>query len=176
MADVKHSVFESSLLRATRAGHILNLEAISDCDNGTVWAKGDKATTPFSREVYKAKAVTAKDPVYVIGSVPVLPRAVTKAEKDETNFYNVTGSTMRAYALERDDQFVVSESLIKPLSSNVVVGNSVIADASKAGYYEEKTPAGEGSVAFIATIREVIKVGHGKDAYNKVRLEVVKNA
>ena len=51
-----HAVFASSDLRATRAGHILNLVHTADCDNGTIWAQGDLVGQGVDRETYKCKA------------------------------------------------------------------------------------------------------------------------
>ena len=51
----KHAVFVSIKLRSTRAGHILNFLTEQDCDNGTVWAKGDQVKGSVNREIYKAK-------------------------------------------------------------------------------------------------------------------------
>lgn len=52
-----HAVFASSDLRATRAGHILNLVHTADCDNGTIWAQGDLVGQGVDRETYKCKAL-----------------------------------------------------------------------------------------------------------------------
>ena len=61
MANVKHAVFVSSDIRATRAGHMLNLVHTEDCDNGTIWAKGEPSKDKNSREVYKAAAAKTTD-------------------------------------------------------------------------------------------------------------------
>ena len=174
MANVKHAVFVSSDIRATRAGHMLNLVHTEDCDNGTIWAKGEPSKDKNSREVYKAAAAKTTDKVYVIGSVPLLPRARNKVEAAETNFYNEAGSIMRAYALEPDDRFEVSVSLVKAADSEVKVGQFVIADAATAGKYEEKA-TDEGTAAFIAVIREIKTYGYGAGADKRMLIEVVRN-
>ena len=174
MANVKHAVFVSSDIRATRAGHMLNLVHTEDCDNGTIWAKGEPSKDKNSREVYKATAANTTDKVYVIGSVPLLPRARNKVEAAETNFYNEAGSIMRAYALEPDDRFEVSVSLVKAADSEVKVGQFVIADAATAGKYEEKA-TDEGTAAFTAVIREIKTYGYGAGADKRMLIEVVRN-
>lgn len=174
MANVKHAVFVSSDIRATRAGHMLNLVHTEDCDNGTIWAKGEPSKDKNSREVYKAAAAKAEDKVYVIGHTPLLPRAKTKAESAETNFYNEAGSIMRAYALEPDDRFEVSVSLVKAADSEVKVGQFVVADTANAGKYEEKA-TDEGTAAFTAVIREIKTYGYGAGADKRILVEVVRN-
>ena len=89
----------SSDLHATRGGHILNFVHTANCDNGTIWAQGDIVGQGVDRETYKCKQAAAGDVVFVVGSVPLLPRARTKAEAAETNFYNEAGDIMRMYAL-----------------------------------------------------------------------------
>lgn len=174
MANVKHAVFVSSDIRATRAGHMLNLVHTENCDNGTIWAKGEPSKDKNSREVYKAAAAKAEDKVYVIGSVPLLPRARNKAEAAETNFYNEAGDVMRAYPLEPDDRYEVSASLVKAADSEVKVGQFVIADVATAGKYEEKT-TDEGTAAFAAVIREVKTYGYGAGADKRMLIEVIRN-
>lgn len=170
----KHAVFASSDIRATKAGHILNFLTEQDCDNGTVWAKGDQVEGSVNREIYKAKQATIGDKVYVAGSVPILPRARTKAENAETNFYNEKGSVMRMYALEPEDRFEVSTSLAKAVSSAVEVGHYIIIDAAAAGKYEEKA-ADEPTAAFEAIIRDIKTYGYGEGADTRMLLEVVRN-
>ena len=170
----KHAVFASSKLRSTRAGHILNFLTEQNCDNGTVWAKGDQVEGSVNREIYKAKQATIGDKVYVAGSTPILPRARTKAEKSETNFYNEKGSTMRMYIPEPDDMYEVSTSLAKAVSEKVEVGHYIIIDAAAAGKYEEKA-ADEPTAAFEASIRDIKTYGYGEGADTRMLLEVVRN-
>lgn len=170
----KHAVFASSKLRSTRAGHILNFLTEQDCDNGTVWAKGDQVEGSVNREIYKAKQATIGDKVYVAGSVPILPRARTKAENAETNFYNEKGSTMRMYIPEPDNMYEVSTSLAKAVSEKVEVGHYIIIDTAAAGKYEEKT-ADEPTAAFEAIIRDIKTYGYGDGADTRMLLEVVRN-
>lgn len=170
----KHAVFASSKLRSTRAGHILNFLTEQDCDNGTVWAKGDQVEGSVNREIYKAKQATIGDKVYVAGSTPILPRARTKAENAETNFYNEKGSTMRMYIPEPDDMYEVSTSLAKAVSEKVEVGHYIIIDTAAAGKYEEKA-ADEPTAAFEAIIRDIKTYGYGEAADTRMLLEVVRN-
>lgn len=170
----KHAVFASSKLRSTRAGHILNFLTEQDCDNGTVWAKGDQVEGSVNREIYKAKQATIGDKVYVAGSTPILPRARTKAENAETNFYNEKGSTMRMYIPEPDDMYEVSTSLAKAVSEKVEVGHYIIIDTAAAGKYEEKA-ADEPTAAFEAIIRDIKTYGYGEGADTRMLLEVVRN-
>lgn len=174
MENNKHAVFVSSNLRSTKVGHILNFVHTKDCDNGTIWAKGDKPNKKYEGEIYNAKAATANDRVYVVGSVPSLPRARTKAEKAETNFYNEAGSVMRMYAPETDDSYEVSVSLVKAADTNVKEGQYVVADPAVAGKYEEKA-TDDGTAAFAAKILSVKTYGYGAGADKRMLIEVIRN-
>lgn len=169
-----HAVFVSSDLHATRGGHILNFVHTADCDNGTIWAQGDIVGQGVDRETYKCKQAAAGDVVFVVGSVPLRPRARTKAEAAETNFYNEAGDIMRMYALEPGDRYEVSTSLVKAVSTKVAVGNYVIADTATAGKYEEKA-ADTPEAAFEARIREVKTYGYGAGADERMLIEVIRN-
>ena len=169
-----HAVFASSDIRATRAGHILNFVHTADCDNGTIWAQGDLVGQGVDRESYKCKAAAAGDKVFVIGSVPLLPRARTKSESAETNFYNEAGDVMRAYALEPGDRYEVSTSLVTPASGKVAVGNYITADTSNEGKYVEKA-ATTAAAAFEAVVRQVKTYGYGAGSDERMIIEVVRN-
>ena len=84
------------------------------------------------------------------------------------------GDIMRMYALEPGDRYEVSTSLVKAVSTKVVVGNYVIADTATAGNYEEKA-ADTPEAAFEARIREVKTYGYGAGADERMLIEVIRN-
>ena len=120
-----HAVFVSSDLHATRGGHILNFVHTADCDNGTIWAQGDIVGQGVDRETYKCKQATAGDVVFVVGSVPLLPRARTKAEAAETNFYNEAGDIMRMYIKVENN--VITDVTFKTFGCGAAIATSSMA-------------------------------------------------
>ena len=168
-----HAVFVSSNIKATKCGHILNFVHTEDCDNGTIWAKGDLVTGEL--EIYKAKQAATTDKVYVAGSVPLIYDNSTKSKAAETNFYNENNTVMRMYELVPDDRFEVSVSLIKAASGEVAVGNEVIVDAAAAGKYEEKTKGTAADEVFVADIVAIKTYGIGAGADKRALLCVRKN-
>lgn len=120
----KHAVAGSSKLKATVAGHIFNIKIDEDLDNGTLVAKGDYVAP----EVYKAKdstgfagvildkaangnwyvEVTEPGDALLLLNVPLIYEEYTKSMQHESNFYNATGDTVRAYELYKDDIFELS--------------------------------------------------------------------
>ena len=100
----KHGVFESSDIKATLAGHIVNLKAIEDTDNGSFASRG----AFVAGDVWKAAKPVVAKPVFLIGTSPLIYEDFTKSMQDEANFYNASGDVMRAYELEANDKFNLS--------------------------------------------------------------------
>ena len=98
-----HVVAESSRLKATTAGHIYDLEMITDTDNGTIVAIG----AHVEGQVYKAKTYAAGDKPYLV-LTPALAYNGRKACSDEKYFYNAEGEIARAYELNVDDIYTLS--------------------------------------------------------------------
>ena len=99
-----HVVAESSRLKATTAGHIYDLEMIDDTDNGTIVALG----AHVEGQVYKAKALGENDKPYLVLTPPLAYNG-RKAWSDEKYFYNAKGEIARAYELNVDDIYTLSE-------------------------------------------------------------------
>ena len=99
-----HIVAESSRLKATTVGHIYDLEMIDDTDNGTIVALG----AHVEGQVYKAKAYANGDKPYFVLTPPLAYNG-KKSWSDEKYFYNAKGEIARAYELNTDDIFTVSE-------------------------------------------------------------------
>lgn len=120
----KHAVAGSSKLKATTAGHIYNIRIEEDLDNGSVVGKGDYVAP----EVYKAKdstgfegkildkaangnwyveVVTPGDALLLLNP-PLIYEEYTTAMQHESNFYNASGDTVRAYELYVGDIFELS--------------------------------------------------------------------
>lgn len=99
-----HVVAESSRLKATGAGHIYDLEMITDTDNGTIVALG----AHVEGQLYKAKAFATGDKPYLVLTPPLAYNG-KKAWSDEKYFYNAKGEIARAYELYVDDMYTLSE-------------------------------------------------------------------
>ena len=130
-----HVVAESSRLKATTAGHIYDLEMIEDTDNGTIVALG----THVEGQVYKAKAYANGDKPYFILTPPLAYNG-KKSWSDEKYFFNAKGEIARAYELNVDDIFTISE---EAFTGTAAVGKFVdatyaVADAApEAGFVGE---------------------------------------
>ena len=143
----KHVVAESSLIKATIAGHIYSLEAIADTDNGSIVSRG----AWVDNQVFKAAAYAAgKTPLLVL-TPPIGYNSTRKEYLDEKYFYNAKGEIMRAYELVEGDIFTVSDDAITPLAEAPVVGNYVSVDS---GLYTEAASAGESG--FVGQIIEKV--------------------
>ena len=112
-----HVVAESSRLKATTAGHIYDLEMIENTDNGTIVALG----AHVEGQVYKAKAYAAGDKPYLVLTPPLAYNG-KKSWSDEKYFYNAKGEIARAYELNVDDIFTVSDDAF---TGTVAVGKYV---------------------------------------------------
>lgn len=122
-----HAVAGSTRLKATTAGHIYNIEAAADIDNGCIVGKG-----AFLRpEVYAEAAASATFAGKIIGqaangnwyvevtaceegdclvlTVPMIYETYITENQDEANFYNEKGDILRCYELYVGDVFELSE-------------------------------------------------------------------
>lgn len=122
-----HAVAGSTRLKATTAGHIYNIEAAADIDNGCIVGKG-----AFLRpEVYAEAAASSAFAGKIIGqaangnwyvevtaceegdclvlTVPMIYEAYVTENQDEANFYNEKGDILRCYELYVGDVFELSE-------------------------------------------------------------------
>ena len=52
--DTKHTVCESTKLKATIAGHIWNIKMAADADNGIIVGKGDYEAPEYYKEIGRA--------------------------------------------------------------------------------------------------------------------------
>lgn len=130
-----HVVAESSRLKATIAGHIYDLEMIEDTDNGAIVALG----AHVEGQVYKAKAYAEGDKPYFILTPPLAYNG-KKIWSDEKYFYNAKGEIARAYELNVDDIFTISEDAFTgtPAVGKFVNASYVVADeAGSTGFIGE---------------------------------------
>ena len=120
----KHAVAEQTKIKATECGHMFNLKADKDYDNGVVVAKNQyleddvysvKDSTGFEGTIIDIAAngnfiVHVDDPGD--GLLVLTPpfSYVTEPARfaAEDQYYNAKDSVMRAYELVKDDEFAVS--------------------------------------------------------------------
>lgn len=135
----KHAVAGSSKLKATTAGHIYNILADKDYDNGTLILKGDykepevyaagAAATDFEGNVlgvaangnYYVEVVTTGNALLILTD-PLIYEDYTSQMTAESNFYNKQGDIMRAYELYVGDIFELSA---EGFDGQVQVGDKV---------------------------------------------------
>lgn len=120
----KHAVAGSSKLKATKSGHIYNIQLSTDLDNGSIVAKGDyvapeyykdKDSTGFAGVIIEKAAngnwyVEVTDPgdALLVLQVPVIYEEYTTACQHESNFYNKANDIVRCYELYKGDIFELS--------------------------------------------------------------------
>lgn len=143
----KHCVAGSTRLKATIAGHIFDVRATADMDNGTFVAiDGLDENQDSSGQVYKMKAptgfegkiispaangayyvevVTPGDATFVL-TVPHKYADYTTALKADSTFYNGKDEIMRTYELYEHDVCEVSK---EGFVGEFAVGDVVVVDA-----------------------------------------------
>ena len=124
-----HVVAESSRLKATIAGHIYDLEMITDTDNGTIVAIG--ALSDLGVQVFKAKEYAAGEKPYLVLTPPLAYNG-KKGWSDEKYFYNAKGEVARAYELCVDDIYTLSADAFTgaPAVGKFVDATYTVADAA----------------------------------------------
>jgi hypothetical protein len=122
-----HVVAESSRLKATIAGHIYDLKMAKDTDNGTIVSVGEHV----EGQVFAAKDYAAGDKPFFILTPPLAYNG-KKAWSDEKYFYNAKGEIARAYELNVDDIFTVSEDAFdgEPAVGKYVDAKYTVAEAA----------------------------------------------
>lgn len=124
MNFTKHAVAGSSKLKATIAGHIINIQAAADIDNGCIVGKGEyiapeyyaeAAAGEFSGKIIEQAAngnwyveVESAENCYLVLTVPLIYENYTTRMNHESNFYNAKDDLMRCYELVKDDIFELS--------------------------------------------------------------------
>ena len=127
VSGTAHVVAESSKLKATVAGHIVDLKMVADTDNGTIVAIGDHV----EGQVFKADTYAAGKAPYLVLTPPLAYNG-KKAWSDEKYFYNAQGEIARAYELHKDDIFTVSADAFtgSPAVGKYVDSTYTVADAT----------------------------------------------
>lgn len=162
----KHVVAESSLLKATITGGLVNLvDTAADVDNGKLVTKGEY----IAPETYKMGTPAAKDKVYLTLQVPLIYENYTSGNQAEYNFYNEKGSVVRCYPLEEGDIFTVSAEGIKALASAPVVKNLVVAEGRDIKEVASGTAITNNG--FAGRIIQKVTLSNGVN----YRIEVIKN-
>lgn len=121
----KHAVAGSSKLKASKSGHLFNIQIEEDLDNGSIVAKGNYVAP----EYYKAKdstgfagviidkasngnwyvEVTEPGDALLVLEDPVIYEEYTTACQHESNFYNKAKDIVRCYELYKGDIFELSK-------------------------------------------------------------------
>lgn len=136
IVGVKHAVAESSLLKATKVGHMYSLKCHKDLDNGSIVSVGDWAEA----QVFNSKDyVEGEHPVLIL-TPPIGYNSDRRTYQDECYFYNAQGEVARAYELYDGDIFTVSEDMFAgdPAVGKFINGTYTVAEvAGDAGFVGE---------------------------------------
>lgn len=125
MNFTKHAVAGSSKLKATTCGHIYNIQAAADIDNGCIVGKGayvapeyyaEVAAGSFTGKIIDKAAngnfyveVESAENAYLVLTAPMIYEQFTSAMQEESNFYNAKGDLLRCYELVAGDIFELSK-------------------------------------------------------------------
>lgn len=141
----RHAVaFPTKTLAQTYGDHILNITLETPCDNGNFVAAGDfidldlyeeAAVTTFEGVIRKQAAngnwyvevIDGGDALFVYQQ-PFIAEEFTERFKDEHNFYNEAGDTVRGYCLNKHDMLEVS---VEGFTGDPAVGKTVSVAAKK---------------------------------------------
>lgn len=147
IVGAEHVVAESSLLKATGAGHILSMKCHKDLDNGSIVTRG----AWVEAQVFDSADYAAGKKPYLVLTPPIGYNSDRRSYQEERYFYNAAGEVARAYELHVNDIFTVSANAITALATAPVVGNYVSVDG---GLYKEAASAGQ--TGFVAQIVEKV--------------------
>ena len=116
-------VAESTNLTGAR---IFSLQATKDIQNGAIVAKGDLVTG--EKSIYKADDYTAGDKYLVLN--PAWSYNNNRmTDQNEENYVNKAGVSFRAYKLEKDMKFKISN-----IAETFEIGNEIEYDAVSGKY------------------------------------------
>lgn len=101
----KHGVAEVSDMLATTAGHIENVRAAEDIDNGSfISIAGFEAG-----DVWTMKKPVTTEAIYLVASSEDTKEDFFPKARAVENFYNAKGEVVRAYQLFARDKFALSK-------------------------------------------------------------------
>lgn len=136
IVGTKHAVCESSLLKATKVGHIYSLKCHKDLDNGSIVSVGDWAEA----QVFNSKDYVAGEHPVLVLTPPIGYNSDRRIYQDECYFYNAKNEVARAYELYDGDIFTVSEEMFvgDPAVGKFINGTYTVAEAAgDAGFVGE---------------------------------------
>ena len=140
-----HAVCESSRLKATTAGHIYDLKAHKDLDNGAIVGVG----AHVEGQVFETKDYAAGDIACLILTPPFAYNG-NKYQSEEKFFYNAKDELARAYELHVGDIYTISAA---GLTGTPAVGAYI--DATN------KASEAAGSTGFVGKIIEEVAYSNG---------------
>lgn len=150
-----HAVCESSMLKATRAGHIYSVKVSADADNGKIIAIGNLV----EQQVFAEKAYVAGEKPYLLLTPPFAYNG-KRGWSDEKYFYNAKDEIARAYELHEGDIYTISALAFdgEPAVGKFIDAAYTVADAAgDAGFVGEiieEVPYSD-SVSYRVLVRKI---------------------
>lgn len=129
IVGTKHAVCESSMLKATGAGHICSVKMGADADNGKIIAIGEFVEA----QVFAEKAYVAGERPYLVLTPPFAYNG-RRGWSDEQYFYNGKDEIARAYELHVGDIYTISDIAFSgtPAVGKFIDAGYVVADEAGA--------------------------------------------
>jgi hypothetical protein len=178
------SVIRLDRVKSVYAGHVYSVQASVDVNNGSIGVVGTLVSNQRETRtlVQPVTGTIASDKVVLVASPEVVYDQATWASADITNFTNLANKPMRAYEINKDDEFSVTKDAITLIGSDPVVGNFVVAQNASYKMKEVASTSTEnfvGRIEAIETYATPAYVGAGgtlTPGISFVRIRVIKNA
>ena len=134
-----------SKIKSVYTGHIYSVQdAAKEIENGMVGHKGDLVTG--EREVYEfvqpTTASIAEQALILMANPEVNYEEYKRTDASMLNYALPTGEVGRAYEVDRDDVFEVSNDMVDAIGAEVVEGNFVVMQNGSNLLKEVAAPAG----------------------------------
>lgn len=164
-----HGIFESSRLKASTVGRILDLVVDDkDVDNGVPLKVGEP--TGDGLQTRKADVAAIGDKVYIAGTPALVKDAYNQAQAQSYNFTNKAGKPIKAYEVLGDDYEIFAVADYQFTDDKApVVGDYVVTDG--AGKWVAQSTEPVSTYGFIGKVHS-IAVGN---FVNMVRIECIQN-
>lgn len=171
----EHGLFESSRLKSTDIGKILDLIVRDtsnkeiDVDNGVALKAG--ANTGEGLQTKYATIAGVKDEVYISGNPALVKDAFTQAQAQPYNFYNTAGSVVKGYEVlgGKAEIFAVASYQFTN-DTTPKVGQYVVVDGKGMWTAQDEAPSAT-EYGFIGQVHSIATGIY----YTTVRIECIQN-
>jgi hypothetical protein len=120
------SIVRLDSVKSVYGGHIYSVQATNDLQNGQVGVVGNLLSGEREVRALNQPSAVATDKAVLVAAPEIIYDESSMAKQNLKNFSIPANTATRAYELQEDDVFSVSDDAITALASEPVVGNSVV--------------------------------------------------